>query len=40
MFMFMFCYNKRKISTTHEEVADAAVSSKPEVSGILNLIFK
>jgi hypothetical protein len=39
MFMF-FCSNRRTISTTYEEVADAAVTSKLEVSGIMNLIFK
>jgi len=40
MIMFMlFCSNKT-ISTTYEEVADAAVTSKLEVSGIMNLIFK
>jgi hypothetical protein len=37
--MFMFCSNKTT-STTYEEVADAAVTSKLEVSGIMNLIFK
>lgn len=42
MIMFMlFCYsNKRTVSTADEEVADAAITSKVEVSGIINLIFK
>jgi len=39
MIMFMFCSNKT-ISTTYEEVSDTAVTSKLEVSGIMNLIFK
>jgi hypothetical protein len=38
MFMF-FCSNKT-ISTIYEEAADAAVTSKLELSGIMNLIFK
>jgi hypothetical protein len=42
MMMFMlFCYpNKRTISTTYEEAADAATTSKVGVSGIINLICK
>jgi len=40
MIMFILFCSNTTISTTHEEAADAAVTSKLEVSGIMNLIFK
>lgn len=40
MIMLMFFYSKKTISTIYEEVADAAVTSKLELPGIMNLIFK
>jgi len=40
MIMFMLFCSSKIISTTYEEVADAAVTNKLEVSGIMNLIFK
>jgi hypothetical protein len=37
----LFCYsNKRTVSTTDQATADAAITSKAEVSGKINFIFK
>lgn len=40
MIMFMFFCSNKTISTIYKEVTDAAVTSKLELSCIMNLIFK
>ena len=40
MIMFKFFCSNKTISTIYEEVTDAAVTSKLELSGIMNLIFE